>query len=272
MPGYHGTLGKITSRTIGSILGGCLGIFLSQLIANLTNLNPLWPMLLSCLLVILYETVRKLSQAFLMLSVTTWLTFTLGGSSAGYTRVFDVIIGALIAFVMFFIFPTWHSQVLRKNINSWSKTISSILLALINEETTLPSDAWVLAYRVQRRVNYSIQEIVLESPIYSNDASAESLMQQKQLNDQLLEMQTAMEELLLELMKTQHYLKKLTPVRPDTLNTELFNYSQQILSLTNPKNNRLINQSKQSIYFPQIEQSLVILKNSTANFFLANIK
>ena len=58
-------------------------------------------MLLSCLLVILYETVRKLSQAFLMLSVTTWLTFTLGGSSAGYTRVFDVIIGALIAFVMF---------------------------------------------------------------------------------------------------------------------------------------------------------------------------
>ncbi|MFP7310028.1 FUSC family protein, partial [Enterococcus faecalis] len=99
-----------------------------------------------------------------------------------------------------------------KNINSWSKTISSILLALINEETTLPSDAWVLAYRVQRRVNYSIQEIVLESPIYSNDASAESLMQQKQLNDQLLEMQTAMEELLLELMKTQHYLKKLTPV------------------------------------------------------------
>ncbi|PQG08837.1 FUSC family protein [Enterococcus faecalis] len=272
MPGYHGTLGKITSRTIGSILGGCLGIFLSQLIANLTNLNPLWPMLLSCLLVILYETVRKLSQAFLMLSVTTWLTFTLGGSSAGYTRVFDVIIGALIAFVMFFIFPTWHSQVLRKNINSWSKTISSILLALINEETTLPSDAWVLAYRVQRRVNYSIQEIVLESPIYSNDASAENLMQQKQLNDQLLEMQTAMEELLLELMKTQHYLKKLTPVRPDTLNTELFNYSQQILSLTNPKNNRLINQSKQSIYFPQIEQSLVILKNSTANFFLANIK
>ena len=167
---------------------------------------------------------------------------------------------------MFFIFPTWHSQVLRKNINSWSKTISSILLALINEETTLPSDAWVLAYRVQRRVNYSIQEIVLESPIYSNDASAESLMQQKQLNDQLLEMQTAMEELLL------HYLKKLTPVRPDTLNTKLFNYSQQILSLTNPKNNRLINQSKQSIYFPQIEQSLVILKNSTANFFLANIK
>lgn len=217
-------------------------------------------MLLSCLLVILYETVRKLSQAFLMLSVTTWLTFTLGGSSAGYTRVFDVIIGALIAFVMFFIFPTWHSQVLRKNINSWSKTISSILLALINEETTLPSDAWVLAYRVQRRVNYSIQEIVLESPIYSNDASAESLMQQKQLNDQLLKMQTAMEELLLELMKTQYYLKKLTPVRPDTLNTELFNYSQQILSLTNPKNNRLINQSEQSIYFPQIEQSLVILK------------
>lgn len=81
------------------------------------------------------------------------------------------------------------------------------MLALINEETTLPSDAWVLAYRVQRRVNYSIQEIVLESPIYSNDASAESLMQQKQLNDQLLEMQTAMEELLLELMKTQYYLK-----------------------------------------------------------------
>lgn len=81
------------------------------------------------------------------------------------------------------------------------------MLALINEETTLPSDAWVLAYRVQRRVNYSIQEIVLESPIYSNDASAESLMQQKQLNDQLLEMQTAMEELLFRTYENTTLLK-----------------------------------------------------------------
>lgn len=44
-----------------------------------------------------------------MLSVIIWLIFILGGSFVGYIRVFDVIIGVLIVFVMFFIFLIWYS-------------------------------------------------------------------------------------------------------------------------------------------------------------------
>ncbi|MGK0552882.1 FUSC family protein, partial [Enterococcus faecalis] len=75
MPGYQATLGKITSRTLGSIVGACAGALLYQVVSSVNGLHPLWTMIFAGLLVIFYETVRKLSQAFLMFSVTMWLTF-----------------------------------------------------------------------------------------------------------------------------------------------------------------------------------------------------
>jgi len=269
MPGYHGTLGKITSRTLGSIVGACAGALLYQVVSSVNGLHPLWLMIFAGLLVIFYETVRKLSQAFLMFSVTMWLTFVLGGSLAGFTRLFDVIVGALIAFLMFFIFPTWHSQVLRKNIETWSSTLSSILFTLSHESqsATIPPDTWMIAYRIQGRINRSIQELILETPNYQTLATTKSVINQKPNAEQLFEMQQAMEELILELMEVHYYMKNNDASKTSLAVPELLHYQDRIELLTKRSDVEKTAQLENPSYFPAIDLTLKSLKQSFDHLF-----
>lgn len=223
MPGSHGTMGKIASRTLGTITGAITGTFLSFYFSNLSTLNPEWHFIIACLLIINYETVRKMSQAFLMFSVTSWLTFVLGGGTAGFTRLIDVIIGAIIAFVIFLIFPTWHDQVLQKNISTWCKTISTMLIDLTHEKKNSHKDfQLLLAYRIQARVDKSIQEIILEKAIYGS----------KIRTDRLLQSQKLMEDVILQLIQIQRYLNT-EQYNISSLSRELTDYNNRIVALSN---------------------------------------
>ncbi|ELZ1274178.1 FUSC family protein [Enterococcus faecium] len=266
MPGYHGTLGKIMSRTLGSILGAFTGIFLHQLLASLFGLNLLFFMIIASALVILYETVRKLSQAFVMFSVTTWLTFTLGGNTAGFTRLTDVIVGALLAFVIFFIFPTWHIQVLRRNLNTWSINLNSILSNLSNKKLIQKplTDMWLITYRIQGRVNRSIQEIILESPKY-NDTSVDTLIKDKKNTDELINIQHNMENIILKIMQIEYYLIRNSPSNSNSIDSKLNSYQKKINRLSYVKSNN----AQSSLLL--IQTTIAELNNSISDLLL-NIK
>ncbi|EGO8281536.1 TPA: FUSC family protein [Enterococcus faecalis] len=234
MPGFHGTVGKIASRTIGSIMGVLLGSFLHLLMHNLLELNYIYIMIFSCLLVILYEIVRKLSQAFLMLSVTIWITFILGGATAGITRLVDVLIGAIIASIIFSIFPTWHRHYLQKDLEIWSDLINSTIVKLaLNRDSTSHVIQWSTIYKLQRKIDSDIQETILESPLYCFNAPTRLLIDIKRKNDRLLNIQDLTENLILNLIYIQGYLDNASDDDKKRLNNYLLLCSNNLQSIFN---------------------------------------
>lgn len=232
MPGFHGTVGKIASRTIGSIMGVLLGSFLHLLVHNILELNYIYIMIFSCLLVILYEIVRKLSQAFLMLSVTTWITFILGGSTAGITRLVDVLIGAIIALIIFSIFPTWHTHYLQKDLKIWSNLINSNIVTLaLNRDSTSHVIQWSKIYKLQRKIDRDIQETILESPLYSFNVPTKILIDIQRKNDILLNIQDLTENLISNLIYIQGYLDNASDDDKKRLNNYLLLCSNNLQSI-----------------------------------------
>ncbi|WP_144808222.1 FUSC family protein [Enterococcus casseliflavus] len=231
-PGFHGTLGKIASRSIGSIVGVFIGSFLHLLINNTLNLNYIWMMIVACLLVILYEAVRKLSQAFLMVSVTTWITFILGGSTAGFTRLIDVLIGATIALIIFLVFPTWHIQHFQKDLEVWSNIIKSHIINLAQDNySKFNASQWSAIYGAQKKLNKDIQESILESPLYSFDTSSKTLIDNPRMNDTLIQIQEHTEKLIFSLISLQYYLDSIATDEKESMRSDLMLCSDKMQSL-----------------------------------------
>ena len=135
MPDYHGTVGKAIARTAGSIVGAILGTALSLL--PILQTRPGFLIIIT-LFVLGYLAARTISQGVLMIVVVGWLAFLLGGEVAGFTRVFDTVVGAAIAAVVFFALPTWNVDRLRWLFGEWCACGRSALTAAAADSQTGP--------------------------------------------------------------------------------------------------------------------------------------
>lgn len=173
MPGYYGTFGKVTSRTIGSLIGCVCGGSLFLLLPSSGILHLVGYIMLGCLFVFLYGIIRGMSQAFLMFSVTIWLSFILGGYNAGYTRIIDVILAALITIVIIFIIPTYHDEDFNKNIENFAKIFIDKDFSKLNYKSL----QYILddLYSSQGKINASVKELQFDSSLYNLDWSLSEL-------------------------------------------------------------------------------------------------
>lgn len=184
MPGYYGTFGKVFSRTIGSLLGCLGGVFIFNLLPYSQLTHLLLYILIGTSLIILYGFIKSLSQAFLMFSVTLWLSFVLGGYSAGYTRALDVIVAALITLIVIFIIPTYHDEDFQKNLDSFYQLFINLKIDQLDQRTFSTSINELLS--AQEKLNSSIKELQFDSSLYKLKCSVSELSEIQKSTEALL--------------------------------------------------------------------------------------
>ncbi len=223
MPGYYGTFGKVSSSFIGSLIGCASGGLLFLLLPTSGILHLITYIIIGCSLVLLYSLVKSINQAFLMFSVTVWLSFILGGYNAGYTRIIDVILAAIITMAVLFIVPTYHDEDFNKNIRDFtSKFIEKDFQNLnsINLQELLKD-----LYSTQEQLNRSIVELKFDSSLYNLEWSL----------SELSEVHKITESILLGLIQVYNYTDSIDREKAEVLK-ELINYQDKLRELIYRKN------------------------------------
>lgn len=124
-PDYGDTFSRGIGRTIGTIAGALLGIALSFLPAD--------PLLHTMVLLLLYiglQVFRTCGQPWSMLFLVAWISSLMAGPLAATTRGVDTVIGCLIGFAAYLLFPTWQRRRLDELLSEWARAEADRLVAL----------------------------------------------------------------------------------------------------------------------------------------------
>ncbi|MFT3833681.1 MAG: FUSC family protein [Micropruina sp.] len=124
-PDYGDTFARGIGRTIGTIAGALLGIALSFLPAD--------PLLHTVVLLLLYiglQVFRTCGQPWSMLFLVAWISSLMAGPLAATTRGIDTVIGCLIGFAAYLLFPTWQRRRLDDLLSEWARFEADRLVAL----------------------------------------------------------------------------------------------------------------------------------------------
>ncbi len=124
-PDYGDTFSRGIGRTIGTIAGALLGIALSFLPAD--------PLLHTVVLLLLYiglQVFRTCGQPWSMLFLVAWISSLMAGPLAATTRGVDTVIGCLIGFAAYLLFPTWQRRRLDELLSEWARAEADRLVAL----------------------------------------------------------------------------------------------------------------------------------------------
>lgn len=124
-PDYGDTFARGIGRTVGTIAGALLGIALSFLPAD--------PLLHTIVLLLLYiglEVFRTCGQPWSMLFLVAWISSLMAGPLAATTRGVDTVIGCLIGFAAYLLFPTWQRRRLDELLSEWARAEADRLVAL----------------------------------------------------------------------------------------------------------------------------------------------
>jgi len=124
-PDYAETVGRGVARTAGTLVGALVGWGLAQV-----PTNPLVHALILCGLLFGYLVFRKSGQLWLIMWIAAWVSYLLGGGSA-FTRLVDTVGGAVIALVVFLVWPTWHRDRLPAAFAMWAREQGSLLAATV---------------------------------------------------------------------------------------------------------------------------------------------
>lgn len=119
-----------------------------------------------------------------MFSVTIWLSFILGGYNAGYTRIIDVILAALITIVIIFIIPTYHDEDFNKNIENFAKIFIDKDFSKLNYKSL----QYILddLYSGQGKINASVKELQFDSSLYNLDWSLSELSDVQKITNSII--------------------------------------------------------------------------------------
>ncbi|MFT4226270.1 FUSC family protein [Micropruina sp.] len=124
-PDYGDTFSRGIGRTIGTIAGALLGIALSFLPAD--------PLLHTVVLLLLYiglQVFRTCGQPWSMLFLVAWISSLMAGPLAAVTRGIDTVIGCLLGFAAYLLFPTWQRRRLDELLSEWARAEADRLVAL----------------------------------------------------------------------------------------------------------------------------------------------
>lgn len=222
MPGYYGTFGKVSSRSIGSLIGCSCGALFFFSLPESKLFHLITYIIIGSIFVILYVFIRNLSQAILMLSVTLWLSFILGGYNASFTRIIDVVLAAAITIIIILIIPTYHDEDFNKNIgafvnifiaNNFLESYSTDLYTILND-----------LYSAQERLNVSIKELQFDTSLYNLDWSL----------SELSEVQKITETIIYGIIQVYYYIDSEGLERLEVIN-ELAIYQKKLCNLISSK-------------------------------------
>ena len=121
-PDYGVTFARGIGRTIGTIAGAAFGIALSFL--------PYQPLLHTVVLLLLfwgYLVFRSCGQPYTMFWVVAWIAALEPGTLGATTRGLGTVVGCLLAFAAYLLFPTWHRALLSERLNEWRSSVADQL-------------------------------------------------------------------------------------------------------------------------------------------------
>lgn len=124
-PDYGDTFSRGIGRTLGTIAGALLGIAISFLPAN--------PLLHTVILLLLYiglQVFRTCGQPWSMLFLVAWISSLMAGPLAAITRGVDTVIGCLLGFAAYLVYPTWQRRRLDELLSEWAQAEAHRLAAL----------------------------------------------------------------------------------------------------------------------------------------------
>lgn len=265
MPGVHDTLGKSSARAFGSLFGACLGVLLFSILFPSQINNKLLYAVVSTILIILFLTIKKFSQFFLMISVTFWLVFLLGGSIAGVTRIVDVIIGGSVAILILLIFPAKSNDDFAENLEDWGKVAGYILLYMSNEEklSDLKEKDFNTLYIMQDKLKRSANEFIIANRV-KNDYETVCLIES---------IKTLTSKIELQIVQMREHIK-LATVQLHEVRGEFQEYYARLNSLTNSteieKKTKEQKQSLDHYYFAELNLNIKRLEMEVGQIRAAN--
>lgn len=121
-PDYGMTFARGFGRTVGTAVGMVAGIGLSFI--------PYQPVLHGTILLVLflgYLAFRSCGQPYTMFWVVAWIAALTPGPLGATTRGLGTLVGCLVAFAAYLLFPTWQRSLLAARLRDWAESLADHL-------------------------------------------------------------------------------------------------------------------------------------------------
>ncbi|UQE73263.1 FUSC family protein [Gordonia sp. PP30] len=124
-PDYGSTMARGIGRTTGTVLGMGLGIALA-----FVPYHHITHGLILLALFLLYLAFRSMGQLYTMLFVVAWIAHLTPGVLGATTRAGATVIGVVLAFAAFLLFPSYQRRMLTRRLRAWALSAADKLDAL----------------------------------------------------------------------------------------------------------------------------------------------